>query len=190
MILTHNKIELQGPEINNAYHIFTGNMKKYFFSTASSKHIGNLYAARNSINASDVAKDPGSNFYANSDFFDKVVKEYIVTAAFQHFQMNSVESERTINTFTGDVGNSSHMKIYLMNETRNVVKKYAVTEFRTIPAEDYQQSNNEIIGQICGKSFKEISYLRTHGTNIHGQKFRKCQLRRQKSQLSHDCDQR
>ena len=162
---------------------------KILYSTASSKDTGTLYAARNPINSRNVTKDPGSNFYASSDFFDKVVKAYIVTAALEHFQMKSVESEPKINTFTGDIGNSSDMKIYLMNEARNVVKKYAVTEFPTIPAEGYQ-SNNEIMCQFCGKSFKEISYLRNHETNIHGQvcegQSKKTSVVKTKSQLSHD----
>ena len=141
---------------------------KILYSTASSKDTGTLYAARNSINARNVTKDPSGNFYASSDFMDKVTKAYILTAALEQFGMTSVDSEPTVNTYTGNIGNSVEMKMYILNEARSVIRKFTVTDFPVIPL-DGCQSNSDITCETCGKSFKEITYLNNHKANIHGQ---------------------
>ena len=116
-----------------------------------------------------MTKDPSSNFYASSDFMDKVTKAYILTAAaLEHFGMTSVESEPTVNTYTGNIGNSAEMKIYILNGAKNIIHKFTVLDFPAIPLDGYQ-SNSDIICEICGKAFKEITYLNNHKANIHGQ---------------------
>ena len=97
-----------------------------------------------------------------------MTKAYILTAALEHVGMTSVDSEPTVNTYIGSNGNSVDMKMYILNEARNFVKKFTVTEFPVIPSEGYQ-SNSDIICETCGKSFKDITYLHNHRANIHGQ---------------------
>ena len=52
------------------------------YSTGSTADIGTLYAARNSINARNVTKDPGDNFYAASALLDKYTKALLVTGQY------------------------------------------------------------------------------------------------------------
>ena len=94
---------------------------KILYSTASSKDTGTLYAARNSIDAKNVSKDPSSNYYASSELVDKFTKAYVVSAALSHFKMESMESCPTENTYEGNIGNDVEMKEYLMQNAKQVV---------------------------------------------------------------------
>ena len=108
-----------------------------------------------------MTKDPASNYYASSELVDKFTKAFIVTAAMDHFGMDSLEATLTQNNYYGDIGDQKQMKDYILSEAMTIVKKCTATDFPSIPEVGYQ-SNNDIICATCGKKYKLISSLRNH----------------------------
>ena len=139
---------------------------KILYSTASSKDTGTLYAARNSIDAKNVSKDPNSNYYASSELVDKFTKAYVVSAALSHFKMESIDSYPSENTYEGEIGNNAEMKEYLLQNANQVVKDFTVLDFPQIPATGYQSNN--IVCNVCGKKYKQVSTLEKHLSQVHG----------------------
>ena len=125
-------------------------MWKVLYNTASSKDTGTLYAARNSIHAKNVSKDPASNYYASSDLVDKLTKAYIVNAAMNHFGMCALDGIPVKNFYSGDIGDAKQMREYILSEATCVVKKFTDTNLPSIP-ETWYQSDDDIICQKCGE---------------------------------------
>ena len=130
---------------------------KILYSTSSSKATGTLYATRNAINAKNVSKDPGSNYYASSELVNKFTKAYIICAGLKHFDMDNPESALKTNTYEGAIGDENEMKEYLLNHAKQVVQDFVNLDFPEIPSEGYQC--NTIVCDICGKQYKNGATL-------------------------------
>ena len=76
----------------------------------SARDTGTLYAARNTLNARNVTKDPSDDFYASEDLIEKVTKAYIITGGLSQFGMDSMEAEPRLNAYTGPIGDKEEMK--------------------------------------------------------------------------------
>ncbi|XP_022783267.1 uncharacterized protein LOC111324048 [Stylophora pistillata] len=59
----------------------------HLYDTISSRDKGTLYAARNMIDARNVTDNPHNNFYACSEFLNKVTRAYLICGALHHFGM-------------------------------------------------------------------------------------------------------
>jgi hypothetical protein len=138
---------------------------KILYSTASSKDTGTLHAARNTINAKNVSKDPASNYYASSELIDKLTKANCVCAALSHFGMENPESAPKNHIYNGSIGSESEMRDYILSNAQAVVEKFALIDFPDIPVTGYQ--SNTIICEICGHMYKHAKTLNKHRLEIH-----------------------
>lgn len=127
--------------------------------------IGTFYAARNTLNARNVTKDPADDFYASADLVEKVTKSYIVTGALSYFGMDSLESQPSVNIYTGPVGNSDEMKTYLLKHARNFASMYTVVEVPVMP--DYGPQCLTLKCRYCNKIYRKKTALRKHEANVH-----------------------
>ena len=138
----------------------------HLYNTSSARDIGTLYQARNAINARNVTKDPHRNYYAASEFLDKVLKAYVVAGGLDHFGMAGVEDEPKLNIFSGNPLDKASKKEYVLAEARQFVKKHVmhqIPEFDTAAP-----TSNDLVCQFCGKRYKRQSYLRKHEEDKHG----------------------
>ncbi|XP_053398038.1 uncharacterized protein LOC123565316 [Mercenaria mercenaria] len=138
---------------------------KILYSTASSKDTGTLYAARNSINAKNVSKDPAANYYGSSELIDKYTKAYIICAALHHFEMDNLESHPKKNEYLGRIGNEEEMKNFILSNAKVVVETFTNLDFPKIPPTGYQSNN--IKCPDCGKKYLQIESLRKHELEVH-----------------------
>lgn len=139
----------------------------HLYSTSSARDIGTLYQARNAINARNVTKDPHSNYYAASEFLDKVLKAYVVAGGLEHFGMACVEDEPKANIFSGNPLDKEMKKEYVLNEARQFVNKHVMHQ---IPELDTAApTSNDLVCQFCGKRYKRQAYLHKHEREKHGQ---------------------
>ncbi|XP_060583148.1 uncharacterized protein LOC132739445, partial [Ruditapes philippinarum] len=63
------------------------------YNTASAADIGTLYAARNAVDARNVTKDPGDNFYAASSLLDKYTEALVIAGGLMTLNLDSISGE-------------------------------------------------------------------------------------------------
>lgn len=152
---------------NSPIPFFSKVIWHHLYSTSSARDIGTLYQARNAINARNVTKDPHSNYYAASEFLDKVLKAYAVAGGLDHFRMACVEDEPKVNVFSGNPLDNEIKKEYVLNEARQFVNKHVMHQ---IPELDTAApTSNDLVCQFCGKRHKRQAYLHKHEREKHGQ---------------------
>ena len=102
------------------------------YSTVSSRDIGTMYAARNITNSKNVTTDPSGNYYASSLMADKFTDAYLVAGALEHFEMD-FNGASNRNLYEGEIGNSSDMKNYLLQQARDFVENMVEIDIRPLP---------------------------------------------------------
>ncbi|XP_070564467.1 uncharacterized protein [Ptychodera flava] len=99
----------------------------HLYSTASSKDIGTLYAARNATNSRNVSSDPHRDFYANAELLDKFTNAYVITGGVHHFGMTNMNDRPLTNNYSGD-DSADSKKEYILKEARKFVDKYVMNQ--------------------------------------------------------------
>ncbi|XP_048238711.1 uncharacterized protein LOC125372507 [Haliotis rufescens] len=135
------------------------------YDTSSSNSIGTLYAARNKMNSRNVPSDPHDNFYASSEFMDKVTTAYIIAGGLHHFKMENLHSKPKPD-YAGPVGDHDAMKEYIMEHAHQFVENHAVPHVQNLP--DYGIQSNDIKCRYCDKEYRRPMSLRKHEARIHG----------------------
>ena len=138
----------------------------HLYNTSSARDIGTLYQARNAINARNVTKDPHSNYYAASEFLDKVLKAYVVAGGLDYFGMACVEDEPKVNIFSGSPLEKASKEEYVLNEARQFVKKHVMHQIPDL--DTAAPTSNDLVCQFCNKRYKRQAYLRKHEEEKHG----------------------
>ena len=110
--------------------------------------------------------DPHSNYYAGSEFLDKVLKACVVAGGLDHFGMAGVEDEPKLNIFSGNPLDKASKKEYVLAEARQVVKKNVMHQIPEFDAA--APTSNDLVCQFCSKRYKRQSYLRKHEEEKHG----------------------
>ena len=142
-------------------------MWQTLYSTASSRDIGTMFAARNIVNAKNVTKDPAGNYYACATMADKFTKAYITAGTLQHFGMNTVSEEPKTNQYSGDIGNKEQMKIYILQQARSFVEEFVCISVKPLP--NYGPQSLSLKCRFCQKEYKQPSRLRKHEHREHEQ---------------------
>ena len=135
------------------------------YSTVSSRDIGTMYAARNVTNSKNVTADPSGNYYASSLMADKFTDAYLVAGALEHFDME-MNSEPKQNVYSGEIGNASDMKNYILQQARSFVE--CMVEIGVRPLPDYGLQSNTKKCRYCDKLYKGRLPLRRHEYSVHG----------------------
>ena len=123
---------------------------KLLFRTNSQKDIGTLYAARNSIDARNVTKDPGSNFYGAEELLNKYTTGYLVAGALAFFSMASIEDEPKINKIDLD---KSKVLENIYGTVRTFIDTF--TDFQTPVIEDISPSTLLLKCRFCDKVYRK-----------------------------------
>ena len=139
---------------------------KLLFRTNSQKDIGTLYAARNSIDARNVTKDPGSNFYAAEELLNKYTTGYLVAGALAFFDMASIEDEPKINKIDPNSLDKSKVLENLYGTVRSFIDTF--TDFKTPDIEDISPSTLLLKCRFCDKVYRKgPKVLRRHEKVCH-----------------------
>ena len=126
---------------------------KLLYSTSSSKNFGTLYAARNVLNAMNVTKEPGDNFYLVLTLLRKRVS-YIVIGALNIFGMNDIDSQPTTHIYEGKIGDKEEMQKYLPDKAISFVQSYALPDVPSLPT--YGPQSNTLMCRYCNTMYKEL----------------------------------
>lgn len=136
------------------------------YSTSSSRDIGTLYAARNTINARNVSADPAGNYYASEVMADKFTDAYIVAGALEHFNMDSFTDEPKAHIYNGPIGHKEEMATYILAEAKDFVDSFVCIDVNPLPS--YGPENNTFACHYCGKIYARSLGLRKHEHKAHG----------------------
>lgn len=139
---------------------------KTLYSTKSSKETGTLYAARNTINARNVTDEPGDHFYASTELLNKFDAAYINCGGLKHFGMMSTDSEPTVNTYSGNIGNQQEMCEFVLSEAKSFLQDNL--DFSTPMIPEYGLQSNSMLCRFCSKKYKKTKALRKHESTVHG----------------------
>ena len=142
-------------------------MWQTLYSTASSRDIGTMFAARNIVNAKNVTKDPAGNYYASATMADKFTNAYIIAGALQHFGMNNVCDQPTKKQYSGELGDKEQMKMYILQQARAFVEEFVCIAVEPLP--EYGPQSLSLKCRFCQKEYKQPTRLRKHEHKEHGQ---------------------
>ena len=118
-------------------------------------------SARNAINARNVTKDPGKNYYAAEEFLNKFTTAYLVAGALAFFGMDDKDSSPTINSIEQKSLESIHETIHKFIEDFTDLAVPEVSEISPITL--------RLVCQVCGKRYnKGTGVLRKHEKECHG----------------------
>ena len=126
---------------------------KLLFRTNSQKDIGTLYAARNSIDARNVTKNPGSKFYAAEELLNKYTTGYLVAGALTFFGMTSTEDEPKIDNIDPNSLDKSKVLENIYGTVRSFIDTF--TDFKTPDIEDISPSTLLLKCRFCDKVYKK-----------------------------------
>ena len=136
------------------------------YSTKSSKDVGTLYSARNSVNAKSVTNEPSENIFASTELVNKFDSAYITAGGLHHFGMVTCDTEPTLHAYTGEIGNKKAMADVVLGQARAFLQQYFDMELPQIPL--YGPQNNVLMCRYCNKLYQKVKALRKHESNIHG----------------------
>ena len=91
--------------------------------------------------------DPDKNFYASSEFLDKVLDVYLIAGALDHFGLKSVKDEPSKNKSEGWASDSDE-KSYIFATITEFIEKHVVHQ---VPEFSISSETVELKCQICGK---------------------------------------
>ncbi|XP_070572406.1 uncharacterized protein [Ptychodera flava] len=132
----------------------------HLYSTASSKDIGTLYAARNATNSRNVSSDPHRDFYANAELLDKFTNAYVITGGVHHFGMTNMNDRPLTNNYSGD-DSADSKKEYILKEARKFVDKYVMNQVPKLE-DTAPRSINDYSCKYCGKMYIRPKNLEKH----------------------------
>ena len=159
--------QLDTTNSTNPFFVFQV-MWQALYSTSSARDIGTIFAARNIVNAKNVTKDPGGNYYASATMADKFTKAYITVGGLKHFGMDSTSEEPKNNLYSGGIGNKDEMRKYILQQARAFVEEFVCIDVDPLP--NYGPQSIAQICRFCQLDFgKQVQRLRKHEHTVHGQ---------------------
>lgn len=136
------------------------------YDTSSCRVKGTLYAARNMIDARNVTDNPHNNFYACSEFLNKVTRAYLICGALHHFGMEKTDGVPQQNVYTGDPNDKQAKKAYVIDVLKCFIQEHVVTG---LPELNQQAPiSNDLKCRFCNRRYLRPSALRNHEEREHG----------------------
>lgn len=138
----------------------------HLYDTTSCRDKGTIYAARNLLDARNVSNDPHNNFYACSEFLNKVTSAYLICGALHHFGMEKLEGIPKQNGYTGDPNDKDAKQAYVKDVVRCFIEENVVTHMPELS----QQApvSNDLRCRYCDRRYVRPSALKTHEEKEHG----------------------
>lgn len=138
----------------------------HLYDTSSCRDKGTLYAARNMIDARNVKDNPHNNFYACSEFLNKVTKAYLICGALHHFGMEKTDGVPQQNVYTGDPNDKQAKQAYVKDVLKCFIEEHVVTN---LPELNQQAPiSNDLKCRFCNRRYVRPSALRNHEEREHG----------------------
>ena len=117
------------------------------------------------LDARNVSDDPHNNFYAASEFADKVLDAYLIVGALNHHGMQSVDSKPAINKYDGLLNNQEGKKQHVHAVVRSFIEKHVVNQVPEMSVS--APTSNELTCRFCGRRYIQVPALRKHEEKKH-----------------------
>ena len=113
-----------------------------------------------------MTADPHNNYYAASEFLDKVNDAYLIVGALDHFGMETVEDQPSKNLYSGMPTDDYAKKEYVTNTIRQFVEEHVVNQVPELSPE--VPTSNDLKCRECGRRYIRPHALRNHEREKHG----------------------
>ena len=118
------------------------------------------------LDARNVSDDPHSNFYAASEFADKVLNAYLIVGAMNHHGMQSLDGEPTVNKYNGLLNDPEGKKQHVCTVIRSFIEQHVINQVpemnTTAPI------SNDLTCRFCKRKYVQAPVLRKHEEKKHG----------------------
>jgi len=118
------------------------------------------------IDARNVTDNPHNNFYACSEFLNKVTKAYLICGALHHFGMEKTDGVPQQHVYTGDPNDKQAKQAYVKDVLKCFIEEHVVTN---LPELNQQAPiSNDLKCRFCNRRYVRTSALRNHEEREHG----------------------
>ena len=118
------------------------------------------------IDARNVTDNPHNNFYACSEFLNKVTRAYLICGALHHFGMENTDGVPQQNVYTRDPDDKQAKKAYVKDVLKCFIEEHVVA---SLPELNQQAPiSNDLKCRFCNRRYLRPSALRNHEESEHG----------------------
>lgn len=117
------------------------------------------------IYARNVTNDPHSNFYACSEFLDKVTNAYLICGALHHFNMETLAEDPRKNIYTGDPNDKQTKQTYVKEVLKSFIEDHVVANVPELSQK--APTSNDLKCRFCDRRYIRPSALKNHEEKEH-----------------------
>lgn len=117
------------------------------------------------IDVRNVTNDPHSNFYACSEFLDKVTNAYLICGALHHFNMETLAEDPKKNIYTGDPNDKQTKQTYVKEVVKSFIEDHVVANVPELSQK--APTSNDLKCRFCDRRYIRPSALKNHEEKEH-----------------------
>lgn len=113
-----------------------------------------------------MSDDPHNDFYAASEFADKVLNAYLIVGAMNHHGMQCVDGEPTVNKYDGLPNDPEGKKQHVHAVIRSFIEQHVINQIPEMSTS--APISNNLTCRFCKKEYAQVPALRKHEEKKHG----------------------